>query len=83
MFALGLLLRGAVVVGFVGYGVVYFVVAVQSDPTWWWFVPVLGDYLIFRESVWWGLFAVAGYIAVMPAALVWGFSEWLLDWSGR
>jgi len=42
-------------------------VAVASDPTWWWFVPIYGDVKIFQESVAWGLFHV-GVIPVMVIA---------------
>ena len=53
---------------FLGYGVFWLVVAFKSDPTWWWFVPIYGNYKIFGESVWWGLFS----IAVFPIVIVGG-----------
>lgn len=51
------------------YSIAWFVVAIASDPTWWWFVPVYGDIQIFQESVWWGLFHVVG---ILPLVIVAG-----------
>jgi hypothetical protein len=53
---------------FVAYCITWMVVAFASDPTWWWFVPVYGDYKIFQASVWWGLF----HVGTIPALIVVG-----------
>lgn len=55
-------------VGFLAYAITWLVVAYQSDPTWWWFVPVYGTIKIFHESVWWGIFDVG----ILPAVFVAG-----------
>lgn len=55
------------------YSIVWLVVAVQSDPTWWWFVPVYGDIYIFQESVWWGLFHVGILPLIAIAATLAGY----------
>lgn len=53
---------------FVAYSITWLVVAVASDPTWWWFVPIYGDIQIFQESVWWGLF----HLGVLPLVVLVG-----------
>jgi hypothetical protein len=53
-------------IGFLAYSVTWLVVAIVSDPTWWWFAPVYGDIKIFQESVPWGLF----HVGLLPAMLV-------------
>lgn len=55
-------------IAFVVYSIAWLVVAIASDPTWWWFVPIYGDIQIFQESVWWGLF----HVGVLPALLLAG-----------
>lgn len=55
-------------VAFVGYSIAWLVVAIASDPTWWWFVPIYGDVQIFQESVGWGLF----HVGLLPAAIAVG-----------
>lgn len=68
--------RGALAaVGFIGffaYCIVWLVVAVASDPTWWWFVPIYGDIQIFQESVWWGLFHVGTLPILLLSSLLMG-----------
>ena len=68
--------RGALAaVGFIGffaYCIAWLVVAVASDPTWWWFVPIYGDIHIFQESVWWGLFHVCTLPVLLLSSLLMG-----------
>jgi hypothetical protein len=53
---------------FIGYCFAWLIVAIASNPTWWWFVPVYGEYKIFQQSVWWGVFCVG----ILPAMFVVG-----------
>jgi hypothetical protein len=55
-------------VGFLAICILWLIVAINSDPTWWWFVPIYGDIKIFGESVWYGLF----HVSLLPAALIAG-----------
>lgn len=59
-------------IGIVVYAFAWIIVAWQSDPTWWWYVPVYGAIQIFGESVWWGLF----HVGILPAVILVGL---LLD----
>jgi hypothetical protein len=58
--------------GFVAYCITWLIVAVASNPTWWWFVPIYGDIRIFQASVWWGLFHLSSLPAMFLAALLIG-----------
>ena len=55
-------------IAFAAYSIAWLIVAVASDPTWWWFVPIYGDIQIFQESIWWGFF----HVGILPAAIVVG-----------
>lgn len=52
----------------VAYSVAWLIVAVASDPTWWWFVPIYGDVKIFQESIAWGFF----HVGLIPAVFIAG-----------
>lgn len=54
--------------GFAAYSVAWFVVALASNPTWWWFVPIYGDIKIFQASVWWELF----HVGLVPLVILVG-----------
>lgn len=57
-------------IGVVAYSITWLVVAIASDPTWWWFVPIYGDIQIFQESVWWGVFHAGIFPLVIIAGIV-------------
>jgi hypothetical protein len=59
-------------IAFGAYSVTWLIVALASDPTWWWFAPIYGDIKIFEASVWWGLF----HIGIIPAVIVVGLFMW-------
>ena len=60
------------IVGFLAYGIVWIVIAIASDPTWWWFVPVYGAIQIFQESTGWGIYHVSPLAALWIAGLTLG-----------
>lgn len=62
------ILLGAFYLGFITYSIAWLIVALASDPTWWWFVPIYGDFKIFQASVWYELF----HVGVLPLVLVGG-----------
>jgi hypothetical protein len=61
-------LATVVSIGIIGYSIAWLIVALASDPTWWWFVPIYGDIQIFQESLWYGLF----HIGIFPFVLIAG-----------
>lgn len=54
---------------FIAYSAAWLIIAFASNPTWWWFVPIYGDFKIFQASVWWGMFHVLSLPAIAAAAL--------------
>lgn len=59
-------LAAVLYIAVIAYSVAWLIVAIASDPTWWWFVPIYGDVQIFQESVWWGLF----HLGVLPFVII-------------
>jgi hypothetical protein len=62
--------------GFAAYSIAWLVVALTSDPAWWWFMPVYGDIKIFQASLWWELFHVGVFpLLILVGAIMGAFME--------